>query len=388
MPVPPESVGSVLNFASRAARDHGMSGTFPGIETRDSTPWYNPAMDTPASPLQESRRRFLSQSFAFSALASMGSWSELRAAAASPDPGAAEILMIGDWGYTDATAQAQVAAGMRAYASRHALHPQALLFLGDNWYGELNGGAFSPRWQTQFESMYPEQNFACPVYAVLGNHDYQRWPESKVEAELAYAQVARTRTGMTRWTLPARWYRFEFPKERPAVTFLALDSNMPYADGHTEKGRDFTLNQKEKQDQLDWLRGELVRPRSTPFLVAMGHHPIYSDGPHGDHPQLIRDWDPLFREHRVALYCAGHDHDLQHLEFEGHPTSFFLSGGGGADLYALKTDPGQRGPYAAKVYGFSHMSVSDKQLTLRHVSVDGRVLHAFTKSPEGRIKFL
>ena len=344
-------------------------------------------MEPPASPLQESRRRFLRQSFAFSALASLYSWTERRALAMPSESGAAHILMIGDWGYTDATAQARVAAGMRAYASRHGLNPQALLLLGDNWYGELNGGAFSTRWQSQFEAMYPEEAFRCPAYAVLGNHDYQRWPESKVEAELAYAQVTRTRSGLSRWTMPARWYRFEFPSDRPMVTFLALDSNMPYADGRTEKGRDFTLTETHKQEQLDWLRTELSRPRSTPFLVCMAHHPVYSDGPHGDHPQLVRDWDPLFREHRVSLYCAGHDHDLQHLEFENHPTSFFVSGGGGADLYDLKIRPTERGPYAAKVYGFSHVSLSENKLTLRHVAPDGRILHAFTKSPDGRIDF-
>jgi tartrate-resistant acid phosphatase type 5 len=93
----------------------------------------------------------------------------------------------------------------------------------------------------------------------------------------------------------------------------------------------------------------------------------------------------LFREHNVTLYLAGHDHDLQHLEFEGHPTSFFLSGGGGADLYDLKIDPSKRGPYGQKVYGFSHLSVAAKQLTLRHFDSEGRLLHAFTKTPVGQL---
>lgn len=78
--------------------------------------------------------------------------------------------------------------------------------LGDNWYGALDGGAHSPRWHTQFEQMYPTDTFDCPVYAILGNHDYQRWPDSKVDTELQYARV-----GKTRWTMPARWYRFELP---------------------------------------------------------------------------------------------------------------------------------------------------------------------------------
>jgi len=325
------------------------------------------------------RRRFLRQSFAFSALASFGSLSSL-ADSIKSDPGAAEMLVLGDWGYEDYKAQSQVAAGLRAYSKQHSVHPQALLMLGDNWYGELAGGAGSARWQTQFEQMYPASEFPCPAYAVLGNHDYQRWPESKVDAELQYA-----RSGRTRWTLPSRWYRFEFPAKNPLITFLALDSNMP-KDGFKELiGKDFTLTPQQQAEQLAWFEAELKRPRTTPFLAVMAHHPVYSDGPHGDHPVLIREWDPLFRKYHVNLYMAGHDHDLQHLEFEGHPTSVFLSGGGGADLYALKVEASQRGPYAQKVYGFSHISISPRQMTLRHLDQNGHTLHAFTKTPEGKV---
>ena len=44
------------------------------------------------------RRQFLRQSFAFSAIAAMGSRSLL---AAPPDPAATHILMFGDWGRDD-----------------------------------------------------------------------------------------------------------------------------------------------------------------------------------------------------------------------------------------------------------------------------------------------
>ncbi|HEY1501254.1 MAG TPA: metallophosphoesterase [Acidobacteriaceae bacterium] len=334
----------------------------------------------PINPAGASRRRFLRQSFAFSALAALGSFSAVANSLPS-DPTAAELLMVGDWGYdSDHGPQSAVATGMRQYVQRMSLRSQALLLLGDNWYGSLDGGVHSPRWQTQFEQMYPSDVFACPAYAILGNHDYQRWPESKVDAELEYAEA-----GKTRWTMPARWYRFEFPTSKPLITFLALDSNMPFPDGTASKGRSFTLTPQQQDEQLAWLEAELARPRTTPFLAVMGHHPVYSDGKHGDHPGLVRDWDPLFRKYRVDLYLAGHDHDLQHLEFAGHPTSFFYSGGGGADLYDLKIDPSQRGPYAQKVYGFSHLSVTPQQLALRHLDSNGRTLHAFSRTSEGRV---
>jgi tartrate-resistant acid phosphatase type 5 len=329
-----------------------------------------------------SRRGFLRQSFAFSALASLGSLPSF----AKSHAGNAESfqwLMIGDWGYENATAQEQVAAGMRAYAQQHSLKTDALLMLGDNWYGELPGGVDSPRWKTHFEDLYPKSIFDCPAYAILGNHDYQRMPESKVEAELAYAK-----RGNTRWIMPARWYSFEFPAKNPLVTVIALDSNMPHANAAPAKSVNFTLTPEEQAAQLRWLKAELEKPRRTPYLIVMAHHPIYSNGPHGDHKVLIADWEPLLREHKAHLYLAGHDHDLQHLEFEGHPTPFVMSGGGGADLYTLKIDEAQRGPYAAKAYGFSHLQIAADKLTLLHMDQTGRMIHGFTKTPDGQVKIL
>jgi tartrate-resistant acid phosphatase type 5 len=345
-----------------------------------------PVLSSAPDSATVTRRRFLRQSFAFSALAALGSVPGLASAFPS-DPSAVEILMLGDWGYEDFAAQTVVARAMRAYAQQHSLRSQALLLLGDNWYGPLEGGVHSARWQTQFEEMYPASDFVCPAYAILGNHDYQMFPESKVDAELEYARTGCTSAGPTRWTMPARWYRFEFPAQNPLITFLALDSNVP----HKEKlfrGRDFTLTEQQHAEQIAWLETELKRSRATPHLIAMGHHAVYSDGLHGDHARLIRDWDPLFRKYNVPLYLAGHDHDLQHLEFAGHPTSFFLSGGGGADLYPILLDPSQRGPYAQKVYGFSHLSATPKQLTLRHLDENGRTLHAFSKSVDGKVSIL
>src|SRR5271156_3445041 len=112
------------------------------------------------SPGSFSRRRFLRQSFAFSALASLGSLSSLADFVPS-DRSAAELLVLGDWGYDDQTAQSQVAAGLSAYAKQHSVRPEGRRILGDNWYGELAGGAHSPRWQTQFEQMYPAKDFPC-----------------------------------------------------------------------------------------------------------------------------------------------------------------------------------------------------------------------------------
>lgn len=324
-------------------------------------------------------------------------------AAKGTDPHAAHALVIGDWGYVDKPshddpnpanthqAQSQVARGMRQYTQAAGLKPEALLMLGDSWYGDLPAGVASSRWMEGFEQMYPADVFPGPAYTMLGNHDYQTMPSevNKVEAELAYAKQGRGVDGkLTRWTLPARYYSFDFPARQPLIHFIVLDSNMGKADGSTPHKPDFWMTPAQHEEQLHWFEEQLQKPRTAPFLAVLGHHPVYSNGPHGDHPVLVRDWDPLFRKYKVDLYMAGHDHDLQHLEFAGHPTTHFLSGGGGADLYVLKIDGLERGPYAQEVHGFSHLAVTRKALELRHLDADGRLLYGISKTPEGKVSLL
>jgi 3',5'-cyclic AMP phosphodiesterase CpdA len=122
-----------------------------------------------------------------------------------------------------------------------------------------------------------------------------------------------------------------------------------------------------------------MRPRATPFLAVAAHHPIYSNGIHCDNRVLADEWDPLLRRHRVDLYISGHDHDLQHLEFQGHPTSFVVSGGGGAELVGWSTPPEARGPWGVRALGFTDLEFSKEELTVRHIGKNTMVLYEFKK---------
>ena len=144
------------------------------------------------------------------------------------------------------------------------------MLLGDNWYGPLDGGAQSARWQTQFEEMYPPSVFDCPAYAILGNHDYQKMPVSKLDAEIEYARSARPGGKPTRFTMPSRWYRFEFPAKDPLITFIALDSNMPKA---KKNDVDFTLTEQDAAEQVAWLEGELKQSANDAVSGGDGASP-------------------------------------------------------------------------------------------------------------------
>lgn len=328
-----------------------------------------------------SRRRFLKQTFAFSAAVLLARPHRLRAAESVP-AGAHELLMIGDWGLgaeEPEKAQVAVARGMADYVREQKFKPEALMLLGDNFYGKMPGGVTSPRWQNQFEAMYPRSVFDCPCPAILGNHDYNIEPKGKWQAQLDYAA---SNPG-TRWTMPAKWYRWEFPKVKPLITFLMLDSNFFPADLKKD-----SLTQPERDAQMQWLKAELAKPRTAPFLVMCGHHPLFNNGKHGDGKEQIAAWDKLMRAHRVDFYFCGHDHDLQHLEFAGHPTSFVISGGGGARLYDMKEIAEQRGPFSQSVYGFTHLSAAQDRLIVRHLDANRKLLHAFSKTPKGVVTMM
>ena len=326
------------------------------------------------SPSALTRRRALKQTFLFSAALALGSRARFVRAQETAG-GDLHFLMIGDWGNAkDTKAQQAVAAGMKGYAQTMKFQTDGLFFVGDNFYGEFKGGVNCPRWKTDFEDMYPADIFPGPCWTMLGNHDYDDEPIEKKKAELAYAAAHPG----TRWYLPAKWYRVEWPKVNPLFTAIVLDSNY-----HNRVDR---LTPEERAEQSAWLKVELAKPRTTPWLIALGHHPLYSNGLHGDTQALIDEWGPLFQDHGVDFYFCGHDHDLQHLELEGVHTSFVLSGGGGARIYSVL--PLLRGPYAEAVYGFTHLQVNREKFTIRHLDANQKLLHAFSRTRDGKIEIL
>jgi hypothetical protein len=245
------------------------------------------------------------------------------------------------------------------------------LLLGDNFYSKMEGGVKSPRWNTGFEEMYPASSFPGPCWAVLGNHDYHD-NKGGEQTQLAYAKE----TPGTRWTMPHKWYRVDLPRENPAITLLCLDSNLPAVSGVKTPIGNLrpSLTSEEEQEQVEWLKTQLAGPRG-PFTVAVGHHPLYSNGSHGDTKSLVKAWGGIFQEQGVHMYLCGHDHDLQHLELAGLKTSCGVSGGGGARVRELKSY--RKTPYGKNVYGFSHLSISRERLLLRHIDANGTQVHAF-----------
>src|SRR5690242_3057538 len=119
------------------------------------------------------------------------------------------LLAMGDWGYSTnkGSKQLEVARDLATYVKSQSRNFDAMLTAGDNFYVHLDG-IHDPKWKSMFEDLYAAKTLNFPFYVAMGNHDYD---EDRYLVEFAYAQA----NPQSRWKMPARWYRVNFPKDSP-----------------------------------------------------------------------------------------------------------------------------------------------------------------------------
>jgi hypothetical protein len=278
------------------------------------------------------------------------------------DAQSVNLLAMGDWG-TGGEGQKQVAAAMTGYVTQAKTNFDGMLLVGDNFYMNIPGGITDPVFQDVFEKMYDPTVLSMPFYVALGNHDYEH---GKDLTELAYSKAHPE----SRFKLPARWYKVNFPAENPQVTVFMLDSDKD------PMGKDMWLQEK------TWLDAELAKPRGK-WTLCCAHHPLFSNGGHGDNGVLQNEWGRLFVKYNVDFYICGHDHDLQHLQIPDWFTSFLLVGGGGADVKLMRHD--DRGPLSRLTHGFANLTFNGDVATVKYINSDGKLLHQFTRDKSGKV---
>ncbi len=248
----------------------------------------------------------------------------------------ARVLAFGDFG-DGSERQARIAEAMRR---THAKSPFDLaVTVGDNFYSAGVTGPNDRRWEHEFDPLYGPMRIR--VFPTLGNHDW-------VFADSPASEIAHQ---SSQWRMPADRYTFV----AGPVQFFAIDTNLI------------------SHAQLAWLDREIGRSTAH-WKVVYGHHPIYSDGAHGDEPGLRDALMPILRG-RVNVYLCGHDHDLQHIAPEDG-VHFVLVGGGGAQPRPVT--PGARSLFAASKNGFGVIEATRSALTVTFVGEDLSTLNRFT----------
>jgi tartrate-resistant acid phosphatase type 5 len=281
-------------------------------------------------------------------------------------PDQVNLIAMGDWG-SAGQEEKDVANSLAKYVSRTGLQFNALLTCGDNFYVPLKD-ADDYQFQAVFEDMFDAKRINFPFYATYGNHDYEK---DKARIELAYAANHPD----SRWKFPSRYYRLDLPVEKPLVTILMLDSNKP------------RMTPEQWAGEMKWIDEELSKPRTTKWTIAAAHHPLFSNGAHGDNGVLQVQWGPLFKKHKLDFYLCGHDHDMQQLQVPGWSTTFILAGGGGKKPTKMRRD--QRGPFSRSMNGFTHLEINPDRVTVRFVTgPEAQIVHQIQRTPDGQVSML
>jgi acid phosphatase len=206
--------------------------------------------------------------------------------------------------------------------------------LGDNFYDYGIRSENDPRWSSDFEQAFLPN---CPWYAVLGNHDYLGNPD---------AQIRRDKKG--HWNMPSRYYdkKFLFPgmeNEGAHVFFLDTFELSPAESLLNSRGMGMAQSQWDDyyrimnhDRQLKWLDNGLACSTMR-WKIVVGHYPIFSNGHHGDNPELYKNLLPILERHRVDFYMCGHDHHLAHLNHGD--TQFLISGTGCRHMSPISLPP-------------------------------------------------
>jgi predicted phosphodiesterase len=300
---------------------------------------------------------------AFVAIGTLLAWTPTH-----PDHGAsASLLLLGDTGKVHRPlaplleGQFSVAADLAAEDRAHPV--DALLLLGDNFYMD---GLLEQELAARVKQnlVWPYCHFVAlggarshevsgvcppsaadadkrPIYAVLGNHDYESAESPSLQQDAIPAFV-------TNWSLSTR---FAVNRELPnGLSLILLDSHNYRRDGAEEE------------------LAEALTAAKGPWRVLAAHIPM-AIGESGNEPE-VPDGSLEFQQFvegaikragvRVHLYVSGHHHSLQAITGGGAlGPSLHVVAGSGARPRAIAMSHSRR-VFAAEALGFARLDLVER----------------------------
>lgn len=224
------------------------------------------------------------------------------------------FIVVGDWGKYGRQYQTAVAKQMDAAAKK--FNSQFVISTGDNFYPSGVASVDDAHWKRSYENIYHKKGKKLDWYPVLGNHDYI----TNAAAEVAYASKNK------RWKMPSRYYILKHGITASHTALFLFTDTSPFVGMYHNRNMS-DLKSQDTALQLQWLQQTLA-PATDAWKIVVGHHPVYSTGPHGNTNELIQRFKPLLLQNKVDFYLAGHDHSLQYNKVPGEGVRYFVSGGG------------------------------------------------------------
>ena len=245
---------------------------------------------------------------------------------------------MGDVGVVTPTQRAVA----KTIATRCAADPcDAVLVLGDLLYPSGPDGPDDPRLD---EVLGPYVHEPTPVWLVAGNHDHgQRGRDAPVDAEIAWAAAHGA-------VFPAPDWRARLGD----VDLWAIDTDRVFWGAAPDATLDATL-----------------AASTARWRIGFGHHPIRSQGPHGNAGAYEgHAWIPWYSGRalgdffarricgKVDLWLAGHDHVRELLPANDVCLTALIVSGAGAHGTAV-VDRGNAATFASAEAGFVELELAD-----------------------------
>ncbi|MEQ8473020.1 MAG: metallophosphoesterase [Marinoscillum sp.] len=273
------------------------------------------------------------------------------------------IYTIGDWGRKGQLGQ-QALADMMGKAAE-VIEPEFIISTGDNFYPNGVASTQDPQWQTSFEEVYSNHSLNCDWYVVLGNHDYR----GSAQAEIDYTDVSR------RWNMPSRYFHKDITTDEGAtVRFLFIDTSPLNDEYYHEEKYSEKVNGQDTIVQLQWIDSLLAN--AFDWKIVVGHHPLYTGGKRIDDDNYVRNHlEPIFENHQVDVYLAGHEHDLQHLKPTNKVTHHFVSGAGSE---VRPTGNLESTLFSTSVQGFLSSAITKDSLFFEFINYKGERIYKYS----------
>lgn len=267
-------------------------------------------------------------------------------------------------GYYDQKPVAETMARM----AENGVNPEFVMALGDIHHFEGVQSIHDPLWISNYESVYSHPELMIEWFPVCGNHEYR----GNTQACIDYSDISR------RWEMRDRYYTKQFRGKGMSIRIVWLDTTPLIQKYRSENDQYPDACQQNCNRQLAWLDSVLT-VSTEDWVIVGGHHPIYAETSKdvSERSDMQQRVDNILCKHRVDFYINGHIHNFQHIRRSGSGIDYITNSS--ASL-ARKVKPVEGTVFCSAESGFSVVSADKKELTLRMVDRNGKVLHTISRT--------
>lgn len=278
------------------------------------------------------------------------------------------LIVTNDMGRNGYYLQKPIAELMGDFAG--AVGIECVVAAGDihHFYGVRSVG--DPLWTTNFDRIYSHPELMLSWYAVCGNHEYR----GNTQAVVDYSTVS------SRWRMPSRYYTKVITENGVSIRLILVDTTPLIASYRADSATYPDACRQDWQGQLAWVDRQLSEAKED-WVIVVGHHPIYADTNKGENERtdMQATLGRILKKHKnVDMYICGHIHNFQHIRKAGDLIDYVVNSSSSLSRKKVKAIDGT--VFCSGAEGFSLISADKKQLVLRMIDKDGKMLHEVVRN--------